>query len=95
MTTRTSSIEALEAFQTDPNKFDLVISDVTMPNMTGDMLAQKLRKIRRDIPIILCTGFSEKILNKRVEQLGIKKLLMKPLRMRDLSEAVHQVLTNR
>jgi len=92
VTTRTSSIEALEAFQAGPNKFDLVITDMTMPNMTGDILAQKLLKIRRDIPIILCTGFSEKIQNKRVEQMGIKKLLMKPLLMRDLSEAVQQVL---
>ena len=55
---RTSSIEALEAFRAMPHRFDLVVTDQTMPQMTGEELAQALRRIRPDIPIILCTGFS-------------------------------------
>ena len=58
ITTRTSSIEALEAFSAQPAKFDLVIADMTMPNMNGDKLAGELVKIRPDILFIICTGFS-------------------------------------
>jgi CheY-like chemotaxis protein len=61
VTTRTSSIEALELFQTKSNDFDLVVTDMTMPNLTGDKLAIELMKIRPDIPVILCTGCSKKI----------------------------------
>ena len=60
---RTNSLEALELFRTKPNDFDLIITDMTMPNMTGDSLAIELMKIRSDIPVILCTGYSKKISN--------------------------------
>ena len=59
--TRASAIDAIEAFRADPQKFDLVISDMTMPKMTGDEMARHMRAIRPDIPIILCSGFSERI----------------------------------
>jgi PAS domain S-box-containing protein len=59
--TRTSSVEALELFKSKPNGFDLVVTDMTMANMTGDKLAIELMKIRKDIPVILCTGYSKKI----------------------------------
>jgi len=65
VTGRTSSIEALEAFRNNPKGFDLVITDQTMPNMTGKTLAKELMAIRPDIPVILCTGFSEQIDEKR------------------------------
>lgn len=58
VTTSTSSIDALELFKSNPSAFDLVISDVTMPQMTGDELTKKLIAIRPDIPVILCTGYS-------------------------------------
>ncbi len=60
-------------------EFDLAISDMTMPNMTGDMLARELLKIRPDIPIIICTGFSEQISEEKVNTIGISGFLMKPL----------------
>ncbi|MCP4625571.1 MAG: response regulator [bacterium] len=59
VTTRTSSVEALELFMAQPDKFELIITDMTMPNMTGDELAARLMQIRADIPVILCTGYSE------------------------------------
>ena len=75
---RTRSLEALELFRAKPDHFDLVITDMTMPNMTGDRLALKLMKIRPDIPIILCTGFSEKITEAKAKGMGIRKFIMKP-----------------
>jgi DNA-binding NtrC family response regulator len=90
--TRTSSIEALELFKAEPDGFDLVITDMTMPNMTGDKLAKAMMKIRPDIPIILCTGFSERITEENAWKIGIRKLAMKPLAMRNLAEAIRKVL---
>ncbi|NNK85612.1 MAG: response regulator, partial [Desulfobacterales bacterium] len=92
VTARNSSIDALEAFRAQPDKFDLVITDLTMPNMTGDNLARELIKICPDIPVILCTGFSELISKEKAESLGIQKLLMKPVALKDLSTAIREVL---
>jgi PAS domain S-box-containing protein len=92
VTTRTSSIEALELFRTKADQFDLVITDMTMPNMTGDQLAMKIMKIRPDLPIILCTGFSERITPEKAKNMGIKAFSMKPLVMRDLADTVRKVL---
>jgi CheY-like chemotaxis protein len=90
--TRTSSVEAFELFQHDPNRFDLVITDMTMPNMTGEKLARKILAIRPDIPVILCTGYSEQINEPRAKELGIRAFVMKPLVMRDLSNKIRDVL---
>jgi CheY-like chemotaxis protein len=90
--TRTSSIEAIEAFKANPHKFDLVISDMTMPNMTGDMLAKELLKIRSDIPIIIGTGFSEQISEEKANEIGIKGFLMKPLTSHEIALTVRKVL---
>ena len=92
VTARTSSIDALEAFKTTPDRFDLIISDMTMPGMTGDMLANEIIKIRPDIPIIICTGFSEQLSEKKINTLGIKGLLMKPLTINELAKTVRKVL---
>ena len=89
---RTSSIEALAAFRNQPGKFDLVVSDQTMPNMTGEMLAKELLRIRRDIPIVLCTGYSEMISEEKATALGIQKLVMKPILMREISQTIRQIL---
>ena len=91
--TRTSSIEALNLFKADPHRFDLVITDIVMPNMTGDKLADKLMGIRPDIPIVLCTGYSEKFTRKHASEMGIDTFLMKPLVMQDLASTVRQALT--
>ncbi len=90
--TRTSPIEALEAFKAKPDKFDLVITDMTMPKMTGDELAKKLMGIRPDIPIILCTGFSERINEEKAKAMGIRKLVMKPIVQREMANAVRKAL---
>ena len=92
VTVRTSSTDALEAFRTQPDKFDVVITDMTMPNMTGDKLAAELIKIRPAIPIILCTGFSEMMSKEKAAALGIKGYLMKPVVMKDLSSIIRKVL---
>ncbi len=90
--TRTSSIEALELFRAKPDEFDMVITDMTMPNMTGDKLAKEMMKIRPDIPVILCTGFSELISEERAKGLGIRAFVMKPVVKRDMAETVRRVL---
>ena len=90
--TRTSSVEAFELFQHDPYRFDLVITDMTMPNMTGERLARKILEIRSDIPVILCTGYSELITEQRAKKLGISAFVMKPLVMRDLANTIREVL---
>jgi CheY-like chemotaxis protein len=90
--TKTSSMEALKVFQDQPDRFDLVITDQTMPHMTGADLAAKLMRIRPDIPVILCTGFSEVISAEEAKTLGIREFVMKPFTMRDIAEVTRQVL---
>jgi CheY-like chemotaxis protein len=92
VTTRTSSIEALELFRAKPDQFDLVITDMTMPHMTGDKLAQKIMKVRPDIPIIICTGYSERITEGTAKGMGIKAFAMKPIVLSDLAKTVREVL---
>ncbi len=87
-----SSQSALDAFRQDPDSYDLVISDMTMPNITGDRLAQKLIFIRSDIPIIICTGFSDRIDRGKSEAIGIKGFLMKPVVKSDMARMVRKVL---
>jgi len=92
--TRASSIDAIEAFKVNPQKYDLILSDITMPKMTGDELAQHIKAIRPEIPIILCTGFSIRINEQTLETLGINALLMKPIIYSELAHTVRQVLDN-
>ena len=91
VTAGTSSIEALEAFKNDPNGFDLVITDQTMPNMTGKDLAEEIMSIRSDIPIILCTGFSEQIDEAKAKEMGIY-FLMKPIVLSQIASTIRKVL---
>ncbi|MBW1740158.1 MAG: response regulator [Deltaproteobacteria bacterium] len=92
VTVRTSSVEALEAFRAQPDKFDIVITDQTMPNMTGIGLAKELLRIRPDIPIILCTGFSEAITPERAKAMGIREFIMKPIVTSDIAKSIRRVL---
>ena len=89
---RINPVEALEAFGANPSSFDLIITDMSMPNITGDKLAGKVVAIRPDIPVIICTGFSERINNKHLTALGIKGLLMKPVIKSDMAKTVRKVL---
>lgn len=86
------SNEALEVFRAKPDKFDLIITDLAMPNITGDKLAFELIKIRPDIPILLCTGFSETMSEEKAASLGIKGFLLKPIVMLDLAKKVREIL---
>lgn len=89
---RTSPYEALEAFRANPDKFDMVITDMAMPGMSGENLAKEILKIRPDMPVIICTGFSNMITPEKASSMGIKDFLMKPLTMHDLSESIRKVL---
>jgi CheY-like chemotaxis protein len=93
--TKTSSIEALEFFKADPSRFDLIISDMTMPRMTGDKLAQQVFQIRPDIPFLLCTGFSDIIDENTALQMGISAFVQKPVANKDLASIIRRVLDNK
>jgi len=86
------SVRALKQFQRNPEKFDLVITDQTMPNMTGIELARKLMSIKKDIPIILCTGFSEVISPEAAKAMGIREFVMKPIIKKDMAETIRRVI---
>jgi DNA-binding NtrC family response regulator len=90
--TRTSSIEALKLFQKSADNFDLIITDMTMPGMTGDKLAIEVKKIRADIPVVICSGYSDDVMVNRATQIGISAFLMKPLVIQDLANTVRDVL---
>jgi PAS domain S-box-containing protein len=92
VTTRTSSLEALELFKAKPDQFDLVITDMTMPYMTGDKLSREFMQIRPDTPIIICSGYSERISEERAKEMGMRAFVMKPLVMRDLANTIRNVL---
>lgn len=91
VSTRASSVEALELLCNRPDDFDAVVTDMTMPNMTGDKLAKEVKAIRSDVPVILCTGFSEKI-NGNKEDLYIDEFLMKPVVKAKMAKTVRKVL---
>jgi CheY-like chemotaxis protein len=92
VTIRTSSVEALALFQNRPGDFDLLITDMTMPNMTGDKLAAKVLATRPDLPIIICTGFSENISEEKAKAMGIRAFVMKPLIKKEMALAIRNVL---
>ncbi len=89
---KSDPVEALELFRSKPDRFDLIITDMSMPKMTGDKLAKEILSIRPDMPIILCSGFSEKIDAEKTKELGIRKYIEKPLYMSDVVVAVRKVL---
>jgi YesN/AraC family two-component response regulator len=90
--TRASSLDAIEAFLADPKKYDIVISDMNMPKITGYEMIRQMKAVRPDIPTILCSGFSERIDAKATEAIGIDAVLMKPVIYADLAHKVRQVL---
>jgi CheY-like chemotaxis protein len=90
--TRTSGVEALGLFGKKSDHFDLVITDMTMPQMTGDKLARELIRIRSDIPIILCTAFSEHISKEKATAMGVRGFFMKPFLINEIAKVVRKVL---
>ncbi len=91
----TASQAALKAFRAEPQAFSLVITDQTMPAMTGALLMEALRHIRPDIPIILCTGFSHLINDEQAQALGVDAFLMKPVATQALAATIKRVLDKR
>lgn len=92
VTLRNSSVDALETFRAQPDKFDLVITDQSMPKMTGVKLAAELLHLRSNVPIILMTGFSETVAPETAKKMGICEFIMKPVVASDLSKAIRRVL---
>ena len=95
ITVKDNAQEALKLFSEKPKVFDLIITDMTMPNFTGTQLAVELKKIRSDIPIILCTGFSELVSKEKAASQGIDGFLMKPIKVTDLLHMIRELLDPR
>jgi len=89
---QTSPTAALEVFKAEPRAFDLVISDQTMPGLTGDALAGELMRINPEIPVILCTGYSQLIDAQKAKEKGIHALVMKPILISEMDAAIRRVL---
>lgn len=87
--------QALSEFGKDPNKYDLIITDMTMPKLTGDKLAIKILDINPDMPVLICTGYSETLSDEKASAIGIKKVLNKPLEMNTLLKNIRKILNER
>ena len=88
-------MEALEAFRNDPDKYDLVITDQTMPRMSGTGLAEKIFAIRPGIPVILCTGYGDEATVNKAASLGIHNIVHKPYVLSELADAIRFALGDR
>ncbi len=95
VTAKTDSIDALETFRSKPEEYDLVITDMTMPGLTGRELAEELMAIRPDVPIILCTGFSSQINEKLAMEAGLRELVMKPYNIATMAQVIRRVLARK
>ena len=95
VTATTNSEEALEAFKAKPESLDLIITDQTMPKITGSELAKEILKIRAEMPIILCTGYSSMISAEKALEIGIKKFAVKPVDRKELAKIVRETLDKR
>jgi len=94
VTTLTDSREALQLFKPHPNRFDILLSDITMPHMTGIELTQAFQQIRRDIPVVLWSGNNSSITEQKAMEIGASKLLHKPFKRMDLAVAIRTALDN-
>ncbi len=88
----TNPLDALELFRAEPHKFDLVITDMTMPHMTGNQLVKAIQDIRPEIPIIITTGYSEKISPEKAQMIGVRDFIMKPLNYGELTKRIRRVI---
>lgn len=94
VTAKKNSVEALEEFKADPRSFDIIITDQTMPAMTGFNLAKQAMAIRPDIPVILCTGHSDTVTLETAREVGIREFVMKPMTIQTLAETVRSALAS-
>ena len=90
-----NSTEALELFKSNPDEFDLVITDMAMPNLIGSELSKRILEIRPDIPIIICSGYSEKLEREKAQDLNVSAFIDKPLTVDDLVRITRDVLDKR
>jgi len=88
----TNSLETLELFKKDPHRYDLIITDLTMPHLTGDRLASKVTAIRPDMPVIIATGYADAIDSDKVKQSGIKAFIPKPYQKEELAKTIRLIL---
>jgi len=88
----TNPIEALGLFRENPERFDLVFTDLRMPRMTGDELTRKVKLIRPDIPVIVCTGSDQSLAPEKILELGVGRVICKPLFIKELAETLREVL---
>ena len=95
VTVTNSSLDALQIFKSSPDSFDLLISDVTMPEMTGDVLVSEIRNIRPELPVLLCSGYSEKLTMERMKDINLKNFLMKPLMLKEMAFHIRIALDER
>ncbi len=89
---KTSSLSAVKTFKENPEQFDLVISDMAMPEMAGDQLALEIKQIRPETPIILCTGHSDRMDENKAEKMGIEAFITKPFSRKDITKTIPKVL---
>jgi CheY-like chemotaxis protein len=90
--TYTDSRRAVADFEADPSQVDLLITDMTMPGLTGDQVVRAVHARRPDLPVILCTGFSEIITKEKAQDLGVRKLMMKPVSLGELARTIRALL---
>jgi len=94
VTAETDSNRAFELFKKAPNSFDLLVTDQTMPHLTGYALSKKIMKIRPDLPIILWSGYSEPLSEQKAKAIGIKEYLIKPVSINELAKTIRKILDN-
>ena len=92
VTACSNAADALQALKERPDQFDLIITDMTMPQMTGDHLARRVWEIRSDLPVILCTGYNEMMSEEKATEMGIRKFLLKPVEKNELAFAIRSAL---
>jgi CheY-like chemotaxis protein len=92
VTATVNSLDALQIFRADPNRFDLVITDQTMPDLSGMELSAELLKIRADLPIVLCSGYSTRVSPAGAQKIGIRKYCAKPLEIAQLAAVIREIL---
>ena len=91
----TNSLEALSEFRKDPEKYRVIITDMAMPGMSGDKLSEEIKKISPDVAVILCTGYSDKIDEKKAEELGIDDFLLKPVDSNHLATSIRKAINRK
>jgi len=90
--TQTDSRVALDLFKEDPEKYDVIITDMTMPKLSGDQLSREILSVRPGMPIIISTGYNERISEEKAKEIGIKGYVHKPVVYKEMSRMIREVL---